>query len=815
MRCAKALSPALEDVLRHMGYPQGNQAPERILTLLKSRLTSVLKTLRPMVYFTEHALEMDFESRALRLPGTDLSFDAQLPFEAFKDCDALILGVATVAREGLEAPEGVFEQLLVTAVEGALLEALTNDFWQDQVKAIQWLQSSGQDPRGLTSLIFPGENKWPLEDQRKIFEILQAAEPALEVHLNAASVMTPAASLSFVLGRTLDGSVSETHHDCTQCGIEFCAYRKAEKPKVKLTIHSEQGTQAHFVDQGTNLLEAVLLLGYAVDSPCGGNQTCGKCRGLVHKGAPEAGPQELKLLKGRQGDKEARLLCFIRADQALEVTLSSPERKAQIQVAGILKSQTSKGQPWFREVAVEVPKARERVSPDLVALLLEFVPEAERVSLTALGQLGSLIGAERTRLNALVFDREILEVVEASSAPKPMYGVAFDLGTTTLAAYLFDYRAQRVVETAGALNPQGVRGKDVMSRIQYVSQDPSGAKALRDLLVTALQGLLGKLILRQGIKSEALYHLVFTGNTTMLHLLLGIPCATMGVSPFTPVFLEAMTQSASGLDLNLNPQARMTLLPSKAAFVGADTVAALYAAGIHQSQKAQLLMDLGTNGEIVLSAKGQLLCCATAAGPAFEGGSISHGMGAVAGAIDRVNFEWPKKFTTLGGGPPIGLCGSGLVDLCAELLKNGKLTPQGRLLDRDDQDRFVLDPVTGLSISQKDIRELQLAKGAIHAAVEILMEQLSLAAEDVDTVYIAGGFGNYLDLKNAACLKLLPEGLMEKAQFLGNAAGIGALEALWSKEVLMEMREIRDRMTFVELSGMPAFQTAFVRRMGF
>lgn len=808
------------EILKHMGYPEGRTAPPKIMDRLAGHLDKADSHFKPVVYYDEFSVDSDSAAAVSNALGEGLSFQSKLVCDALKDCSAVILGVATIEKSTESAQSAhsalpmVSDQLILESIENAALEALAADFWNH-------LAGSARTSRdtGLTRLYLPGENDWPLSDQKTLFSLLLSKEPALSVKLNDSFMMDPEKSLSFVIGRTKDGTFSEVHHDCALCQLDSCSLRK--KPQLpaqhRLIVHDLSGSHEFYVKDGQNLLSAVLDLGYKIDGACGGNKTCGKCRAKIEAGAcSEPSPEEAALRQRQNLDPEERLLCFIDVDRELEITLTHQHLKPQIMVEGF-QAETGKIDPWVRETVFEVTPTELKDQSGLYKEMLTSVPEADSISLNALTKAAALLSGKDEKLVATTLDQKIVDIRSMASTGSKACGVAIDLGTTTLAAYLHHYESDEIIATESALNPQFVRGKDVMSRIHYVSMNESGAKALSALIVKEINIMIDGLARKAGIETTDILHVVATGNTTMLHLLLGVNCALMGVSPFIPVFTESLTLPATGLGVNMHADGQLTVLPSKAAFVGADLLSAAFAAGVHRQtgDKVRLLIDIGTNGEIVLAGKGRMLCCATAAGPAFEGGSISCGMGGVDGAIDKVNFSWPHRFTTLGGAAVKGICGSGLIDLCAELLRHEKLSRQGRLLERDQNDRFFLDEAAGVFISQKDIREIQLAKGAIHAAVEILMGQLGVGPEEIDQVLLAGGFGSFLNLESAEEIKLLPAGLMAKAQIIGNAAGMGAVAALRSKGVLREMNEIKARMDYVELSGSAAFQNAFIMKLGF
>jgi uncharacterized 2Fe-2S/4Fe-4S cluster protein (DUF4445 family) len=800
-------------ILKHMGYPEGRPAPEKVMDRLMHLVGEASVIQSPTVYYDEFVIEAGSTSTELRFSGMGLSLFSKFAFKALESCDAVLMGVATLEKKiqtSKGAEPGASEQLILDSIENAALESLLEDFWNHLV-----LKFREADTTGLTRIYLPGENEWPLTDQKTVFSLLRLKEPGLSVQLNDSLMMMPEKSLSFIIGKTRDGNFSDVHHDCTLCTLERCQFRKKPSTHHRLIVNDISGRHEFYIEGGQSLLNAVIEKGYNVDNACGGNGTCGKCRVRVDESLGlEPGEAEKTLLNQQNLAAEERLMCFITLDRDMEINLSHQTLKPQIMVEGTLP-EGDQQDPWVEETIFEFDPTRLKDQRGFLDSLLSSVEGADGMSVKALTNASKLLSGKAKTLMVTIFNREIIEIRETETTGGATYGVAVDIGTTTLAAYLYHHVTGNIVATVSALNPQSIRGKDVMTRIHYVATNETGARELSVLLNNEINNMIGGLTQKSGIDRDNIVHVVATGNTTMLHLMLGIDCGLMGISPFMPMFTSSLTLPAADLELKIHQEGKLTVLPSKAAFIGADTIAAIYSAGICSNNKVQLLIDIGTNGEIVLAGKDRILCCATAAGPAFEGGAISYGMGGVDGAIDQVNFSWSYKFTTLGGVAPKGICGSGLIDLCAELLRHDKLTSSGRLLERDEKDRFLLDEVSGISISQKDIREIQLAKGAIHAAVQILMTLLDIGPNEIDQVYLAGGFGSYLDLNNAEEIKLIPEGLISKAKVIGNAAGMGAVATLRSKRTLSEMIKIKERMEYIELSGSAEFQQVFIAKLSF
>ncbi len=406
------------------------------------------------------------------------------------------------------------------------------------------------------------------------------------------------------------------------------------------------------------------------------------------------------------------------------------------------------------------------------------------------------------------------------------YGVACDLGTTTIACRLVDLRSGEVLAALGAANEQRRYGADVITRIQ--ASIDGKRRALTDCVVTQLSELLGELCEAAGVPVDAVRAMSLAGNTTMCHLLAGLPPDSMGYAPFTPLSLfgEALNAEALGFPFH----GSVYISPAVSAYVGGDISADLLAAGIDRQSEPVLLIDVGTNGEMALGCGDKLLCCATAAGPAFEGAHIRFGMTAAEGAVSELLWDGSAlTIKTIGGGQPIGICGSGLIDAVAAFLDMGLLDETGRLADPDEDDisaealpylgefegEAAVLLAEGLWVTQSDIRKLQLGKGAIAAGVEVLLRHADIAPESIDALLLAGGFGSYIRPRSAARIGLIPQKLLSVTRAAGNLAAQGAYMALLSAENRRRLSAIQNSMDYLELSGLAAFNEAYMEAMLF
>jgi uncharacterized 2Fe-2S/4Fe-4S cluster protein (DUF4445 family) len=417
--------------------------------------------------------------------------------------------------------------------------------------------------------------------------------------------------------------------------------------------------------------------------------------------------------------------------------------------------------------------------------------------------------AEALRAGDTAHAALFLDTVRGVYADAPRaYGCAVDIGTTTMAAYLIDLTDGARVATASMLNPQRARGGDVITRANYTMEHAGGLNELAGLVRGGVAALIDEMREKAGVDAGEVRHIALVGNTIMTHLAAGLSVKYIATLPFVPVYAKTRHVEAMAMGLHY-PHAMVTLGPCVAGYVGSDTIAAAIACGLDEPGEAALLIDIGTNGELALRVGEKMWCCAAAAGPAFEGAHIRCGSGAVAGAIDSVKIvDGAPVITTIGGKRPVSICGSGIVSAIAEMLKAEIIDETGRM-DGD----YELAP--GVVICQRDVREVQLAKAAIAAGIELLAEAAGIEITDIKKLYLAGGFGNFIDRASACAIGLLPQELLGAIESAGNAAGMGARSMVTDRGALRRAEEIRRRMEYIELSASADFQERFADNMLF
>jgi uncharacterized 2Fe-2S/4Fe-4S cluster protein (DUF4445 family) len=468
--------------------------------------------------------------------------------------------------------------------------------------------------------------------------------------------------------------------------------------EAELPVTFQPSGQVVFVLPGTRLMEAAVSAGLIVDSPCGGEGICGKCRVRVISGGNPPTPAEEQAFSLEELQGGWRLACqsTIESPSRIEIPDTSllTARHQQICVTSESQAAVATDDPPICKKYVELPlPARGCDEPDLLRLEKAIGPFEADLHLTR--ELPHILRKQQFAGTAVLAQRHTRAGTSPSPAPscllldfepghteKTAFAVAVDVGTTTVAAQLLDVATGVEIAVASRLNPQTRYGDDVLSRILFARENPEGLRSLHETIVEAINEMVGELCATAGVRRERIYEITFAGNTTMQHLLAGINPRSLGEVPFVPTVAREMCVGAAELGLMIHPRGRAYLFPVIGGFVGGDTTAGIIASGMIDTAGPTLLVDIGTNGEIVLWANGRLTAASTAAGPAFEGARISCGMRGSTGAIEKVVADGHLRINVIGNVPPVGLCGSGLIDTAAELLRHGVLNPQGRLLDR-------------------------------------------------------------------------------------------------------------------------------------
>lgn len=594
------------------------------------------------------------------------------------------------------------------------------------------------------------------------------------------------------------------------------------------------------VAEGVTIASAANQAGVALEQVCGGKGTCGKCKVRLLSGS--LGPlsdAERRLLSPDEVAAGMRLACqaAVREDCAVEVAWAAVAGSVSILVDGVAEPVPL--DPPVRKDVVRLPTPTLQEPVAAYSALRLALPGAEGLApgIEALRALPAALQAGGGLVTAVRWGNRLL-AVEPGDSGRALLGFACDIGTTTVVGYLLDLHTGERLAVASTLNPQTRFGDDVVSRVEMAQRDEGGREALRAAIVAAIDELIGQAAAQAGLAREEVYALAVVGNTAMHHLFLGLNPASLGHSPYVPVVADPLELSAQEVGLHAHPAARLLVLPNIAGYVGADTVGVLLATRLLESDQVRLAVDIGTNGEMALGSRARILACSTAAGPAFEGAQLSHGMRAADGAIDHLDLRGDELVVhSIGRGKLRGICGSGAVDAIAVLRHLEIIDATGRLLAPDEVasragrrlahrlvphaqgGAFVLAPAeetaTGAPVllTQRDIRQIQLAKGAIRAGIEILMKELGVAPDQVEGVALAGAFGNYIRPESALAIGLLPRFPKAEVSPVGNAAGAGAQMALLSRQAWRDAAAIAARVEYVELSLRQDFAQVFMEAM--
>jgi len=610
--------------------------------------------------------------------------------------------------------------------------------------------------------------------------------------------------------------------------------KKKSKKKTFQVVFQPSGRKGE-VSGGKTVIEASRELGIEIESLCGGVRNCGKCK--------------IRLVEGHLSpftDDEAEFITDLERGEGYRLSCA-----AQIK-GDVLIYVPEESRPEGLVVRKEATERPFELKPAVTLYFVELSPPSLQDPLGDFDRLQKTL-SEKYQLHHLEIDYQVLlkvprvlregnwkvtaavwmeeEIIDIKPGRvDEMYGLALDIGTTTVAGYLCSLRSGKVIATESMMNPQMTYGEDVMSRITYAMTHPKeGLEKLHRSVVNGLNRLIKTITKKCHLSPEDIFELTVVGNTAMHHLFLKINPEYLGVAPFPPAIHRSVDVKARDLGLKVNPSANVHLLPIEAGFVGADNVGVLIAEEPHHQDEMVLIIDIGTNGELVMGNRKKLISSSCATGPALEGAHIKFGMRAASGAIERIEIH-PEtldvRFEVIGNSRAMGICGSGIIDAAAELYRNGILDKSGRFRNEIKSSRLrVVDETTefviawknetsigkDITITQKDIRNIQLAKAALYTGAKLMMRRLGI--EKLDKVILAGAFGSYIDPEKALVLGMFPDCDLKNVYAVGNAAGDGARLALLNRDKRAEADEIARKVEYMELSIQADFQKEFIEAM--
>ena len=617
--------------------------------------------------------------------------------------------------------------------------------------------------------------------------------------------------------------------------------------KISVTFASADNVKQRTVQVERNLtiLEAAHASGIEIDATCGSRGRCRSCRVKILKGdTPPATVQDTVQLGHEEVHEGFRLSCQTRM---LGDTIVLPMPPKAEEGHQILESADSDYDNTHLHldcgVIKTVVKAKAPVEEhhqtsdveEIVSVMSDLCDES--VPLEVVREIPQMLRKDRGNITVSTFNGKIIDV-EAGDTSDQIYGMAFDIGTTSVVGTLLDLQTGEQLASTGGVNTQAVYGGDLMSRIAYAQFDQKKLSTLRAKILNQVNNYIRKCSREANIDPRHIYKIVVVGNTCMHHIFLGIDVSYVGLAPYAPVVRDNIVLPATELPLKSAPHAQVCMLPIIAGFVGADTVGCILSTRIHESDEIRALVDIGTNGEVIMGSKDRLTACSAPAGPALEGAQIRDGMRGAMGAIEKVEASDDFECSVIGDVPAIGICGSGLIDAAAKMIdstvmdSNGKMRkhemdqlPQkirSRLTRGNNrQVEFVLvwEDDSGrnhnIAVTQADVRQLQLAKSAIYSGIRMLQSVMDVSDEQITELMLCGGFGNYVNIESAKTIRLLPNLKHEQISYVGNAALLGAQMALLSETERLKTSDITKQIEHVALAARPDFQEIFMDSMAF
>jgi uncharacterized 2Fe-2S/4Fe-4S cluster protein (DUF4445 family) len=605
---------------------------------------------------------------------------------------------------------------------------------------------------------------------------------------------------------------------------------------MKLTISPNRVVKGF---EGESLMEVLVRNLIPVQNVCSGKGSCGKCKVQFLSGLPEPTQWDLKHLTIQEIEAGLRLACGVKAEEGMEIKeilTANFDRKEAI-LLNMRKVNLDHG---LKKVKVRVPKPSledERGDWDRLSceLLETFGFETVSIKLSSLDKLPTVLRAEDFVVTATIWDNQVLDL-EAGDTTETLFGVAVDIGTTNVAVSLVDLNSADVIKVISLENGQTAYGADVISRMSYARENREKRLQLKEAVSRTINHIIKRLTDESGISTNSIYKMTVVANTTMNHLFLGLDISNLAVSPFVSVTNSSMELGASELGIEINPEGRVLTFPNIGGFVGGDTVGAVIGTPELLEGGNHILIDLGTNCELFLITSQGMVACSTAAGPAFEGAGITQGMRAKLGAIEAVTLDKDGvEIKVIGDQKASGICGSGLIEAIEQMKLAGIINRRGKIIAPEEASslpsqlrarirpggkngrEFVLsyggNDGVDVFLNQKDIGELQLAKGAVCAGIKTLVSMVGILIEELDSVVLSGTFATFLKARSSLEIGLVPNINEDKIKAVGNAAHVGAMRALLNRTVFEEAVELAKKVKHIELGGSKAFTSNLMKSM--
>lgn len=587
-----------------------------------------------------------------------------------------------------------------------------------------------------------------------------------------------------------------------------------------------------YVPIGCSVLEAISLADIVLNSSCGGEGKCGKCKvRIIGEVSP---PSKLEKTKLRGFPREYRLSCRTKLLNTAKIFIPDESKISRLKILKLGKEIKISLNPNAKKTYLEIARFPEKVSPENYVRYKISRSFPLLVSSQAKEKIKKFKKANCYKFTVTTIGNKLADLEEGNTTFEN-YGLAFDLGTTTMVGILVNLTSGQEIIRESALNKQRIYGEDIISRFNFAISEKNGLKILQQKMIETINEIIEKILEKTGINHQNIYEATFSGNSAMLHFILGKTPEKLAFYPFKSSIKGPSELKASNLNLNLNKEASLYFISPIASFVGGDTTSLILYTSLHESKDIKMAVDLGTNGEIAIGSEDRFLVASTSAGPAFEGATISCGMPAIEGAIERININDRIYFETIAKKNPLGLCGSGVIDALSSLLKkeiideNGRISSadelknklnlnlRKRIREENDGKSFIISEIAKKKIylNQNDIRQVQLAKGAIRAGIETIKRILGVKDKDLKEIFLSGAFGNYINIENVLEIGLLPRISKKKISFVGNASVEGAKMVLLSKEIRRKSSLIPRMAEHIQLGGKEEFQDEFIRYMSF
>ncbi|HAG43841.1 MAG TPA: (Fe-S)-binding protein [Clostridium sp.] len=571
-------------------------------------------------------------------------------------------------------------------------------------------------------------------------------------------------------------------------------------------VYFSQYDKEIHVENGSLLIDVIRKNGFKLETPCNSNGICGKCKVKIYGIKSEPKDEEKKFLT----NANERLACITKIEEDITVEFLTNEKEDLKTINQGYSIDVDINSRLRKKKFQNIKKAEYKCSVECTSFNIK--------DMDIIKKIGDLRKYQEENLYVVTFEDTIIDLFNEN---KNILGIALDIGTTGISAYLLDLENGDILNKASTLNPQTTFGGDVISRISFTMQEENGLDNLQEVIIEKINELIEELIGKK-FNRDDIYNLNIAANTTMLHILAGVNPESIAKAPYKATFLDKIDLRPKELNIDINPKGIITLLPSISSYVGADIVAGIVAIDISKYQSV-IFIDIGTNGEMVLLKDGKLYSTSTAAGPALEGMNISCGMRAESGAIEKFELDenFNVSYSTIGGAKAKGICGSGLLDITSNLIKTGILEPSGRFsknLPENIKEKFrdkKFYITEDVYISQKDIRQIQLAKGAIASGITMLLKEVDDSIENIEHSIIAGSFGYHLKEESIRTVGILPNGFKGDIKFVGNSSVEGAKLSLLNKDKLLEMMDVKDRVEVVDLSSKDYFQKYFIEALNF